>query len=107
MIVTATSRAVWIVPAVLLAVAIADWPYGYYQLVRFVVCSACAYLVYVEYQANRAVNFWVIALGAIAVLFNPIAPIHLPKDVWRWLDGLAAVALIAHLIFSRERKKAA
>lgn len=107
MSVTATSRAVWIVPAVLLVIAIGDWPYGNYQIVRFVVCGACAYLAYVEYQTNRAASVWGIAFGAIALLFNPIAPIHLNKDIWRWLDGSAAVALIAHLIFVRERRRAA
>lgn len=79
MSITATSRTVWIAPPVFLAVALGDWPYGYYQVVRFVVCSACAYFAYVEYQDNRAVNLWVFALGATAVLFNPIAQVHLRR----------------------------
>lgn len=105
MSVTATSRAVWIVPAAFLVVALADWPYGYYQLMRFVVCGACAYLAYVEYQTHQAVSAWAVALAAIAAVFNPIVPIHLTKEIWRWLDGISAVVIILHMILARERKQ--
>jgi hypothetical protein len=95
-------RAVWLVPALMCLIAITDLPYGYYQLVRFAVCGTCAFLAYSNFQSRRALNGWLILLVAIAVLFNPIVPIHLTKEIWRWVDGLVAVTLVVHLILVRE-----
>jgi len=34
-----------IIAALILLGALAPWPYGYYQLLRFVVCSVAVYMV--------------------------------------------------------------
>lgn len=88
-------------PAVLAVVAIGDMPYGYYQFVRVAVCVACTFLADLNFQSSRSLGGWVILLIATALLFNPIAPVHLSKAIWRWLDGLAAMALIGRMIFVR------
>ncbi len=33
-------------------------------------------------------------LGAVAVLFNPILPIHFSRDAWQVVDGLAAAVFL-------------
>lgn len=42
---------------------------------------------------------WVVVLGAIAILFNPIIPIYLGRGVWAPIDvisaGLMAVSGVA------------
>ena len=46
---------------------------------------------------------WAIALMLIAVLFNPILPIHLDRSTWFYLDLGAAGIFVAHLIFVRQK----
>ena len=88
---------VWIVPAVLLVLALLPWPYGYYTFLRLSVCAVSGWLTYEQWRHDNAVSGWVVALGATALLFNPISPIHLTREIWNVLDLAAAGLLIAHL----------
>ena len=71
--------AVWLVPTAALLLALFPLPYGYYTLLRIVVCGAAAYLAYRSFSASRRVTTWVLVLGALALLFNPLIPVHLEQ----------------------------
>lgn len=96
---------VWLVPAAMLLLAMAPLPYWYYTLLRLVVTGASAYLAYRQYEADGRVGAWTVALAAIALLFNPLIPIHLPRHVWAIIDPATAVLLIAHLLVWLRRSK--
>lgn len=83
------------VSVVMLFLALLDgWQYGYFTLLRFVVCATTAYVAYQAFMAE--VNpFWGWSLGAVAVLFNPFIPIYLSRDVWVIIDFVVALFLIA------------
>lgn len=86
----------WLPPWVLLAtavlafVAIGDFPYGFYRLVRWMVFSAGIA------AAFRLKNFpsWLWWMGIVALVFNPIFPFHFDKAVWRFLDAVAGVSFV-------------
>ena len=78
--------------AAALVLALAPWPYGYYQLLRFGVTAVAAYGTYLAYGAGQ--QGWMWGLAGLAVLFNPIAPIAFDREVWAFLDVAAAVALV-------------
>ncbi len=88
---------VWIVPAVLLVLALLPWPYGYYTFLRLSVCPVSGWLAYEQWRHDNAVSGWVVGLGATSLLFNPLLPIHLTREIWNVLDLAAAVLLLAHL----------
>ncbi len=65
------------------------WPYGFYVLLRLIVSGVAIYAIIVLGVSSPANA---VALAAIAILFNPILPIHLPKVMWVPIDlGVAAV----------------
>lgn len=77
---------------VMLLLAIPDLPYGYYTLLRWVVTASAIFLVYV---ASRLENkFWLFLMVIIALLFNPIVPIHLDKETWIIIDFVVAVLFL-------------
>ena len=80
------------VVAALLFIATAKLPYGYYTFLRFAVCGVGVYVAYVGYVGKRPWAAWTFA--AIAVVFNPLIPVHLTKQIWAWLDVAAGVAFI-------------
>lgn len=81
-----------VVAGIMLLLATASgWPYAYYQFMRFVVCAAAAYGAYTALQSDK--TGWVWVLGGIAILFNPIAPIHLDKESWVVPDIIAGIIL--------------
>jgi len=81
---------VWAIPAAMLIIALAPLPYGYYTLLRIVVCGAAAFLAWQTYTLEGQITGWVVLLGLIAALFNPIFPVHLTRDIWRIIDPFCA-----------------
>lgn len=67
-------------------------PYEYYTLLRWV-CSACfAYLTFKALSRDRPAWMWI--FGAVAVVYNPIWPLHLTRQVWTYIN-LTTIAFSA------------
>ena len=67
------------------------WPYGYYMLLRLVVCGVAVYGAVQAHNQDR--EGWTWLLGGMAVLFNPLIPVHLGKEAWVLIDLISAVLL--------------
>lgn len=74
------------IPAVMLLAALASWPYGYYTFLRLVVTACAIALVVVEYQRTDKFSVSSIPLIGIALLFNPLIPVHMKRDLWALID---------------------
>lgn len=79
----------------MLIASLGDWQYDYYTLMRVVVCVTGGWSAY-QYFTGDNEGMGVI-FGIIAVLFNPIAPIHLDRSLWAILDIAAAGVFIFSL----------
>ena len=79
--------------ALLLALAILHWPIGYYTVLRWSVCIISVVLTWTDVNAGR-IGWWSIAMVAIAILFNPLAPVYMSKSVWRPIDIVAAILFV-------------
>jgi len=88
----------------MLLVAIAPLPYGYYQFMRWVVCGVAVYIAVCAHRWGKAWTIWF--FGAIAVLFNPIFPIHLSREVWLPIDCVGALLFGFSPLFLRKRIEA-
>ena len=82
--------------------ALGDWPYGYYQLLRWLILGIGGYSAYLAYNSERKV--WVGIFGVIALLFNPIIPFYLSKDTWQFIDIVVAIIFFVSLFYKYERK---
>ena len=100
-------RLYFVVPAAMALLALMDMPYGYYQLLRLVVAAASAVIAVAAWQ--RASHAAVIAFGLLALIYNPIVPLHLKREIWEWVNiGTAAAFLVALAVFeTRERRSRA
>jgi hypothetical protein len=92
---------VWFVPALLLLIAVWRLPYGYYTLIRIMTCGVAVLIAVAGLQERPTVQTWSLPLFAIAVLFNPLVPIHLGRATWFYLDLGAAAIFVLHLVFVR------
>ncbi len=76
----------WILGALLLA-AIARLPIGYYSFLRLAVFAGGAVLVWQAWQAQRQLGVAAMLVALIALLFNPIVPVHFyDKGTWQVID---------------------
>ena len=66
--------------------------YGVYQLSKWGVCAAAIFGV------CNVKSGWRFALAAVAVLFNPILPIHFVRDTWQILNGVAAAVFLVPVV---------
>ena len=88
--------------AILLLLCLADMPYGFYTLVRFVSAFAFAYLSYDYFKSKKdGLGF---LFAALAVLFQPFFKIALGRTIWNVVDVIVAVGLV-YLIVSAFRQK--
>lgn len=94
--------ALWIIPAILLVVAVWRLPYGYYSFVRIVVCGSAAFIAVVSFREHAPTYVWPTLLLAIATLFNPFIPVFLARPTWFYIDLSTAIAFLAHLFIVRQ-----
>jgi len=86
-----------VIAALMLLQALDRNPYDYYTILRWVVCGVAIYVTWLALVAEKVSWAWV--YGIMAVMFNPIVPIHLNKQAWAPID-LAAAALMVISIFT-------
>lgn len=90
---TIFSRRLLVVPAAIAALmllgALGSGPYAYYTLLPWVTCSAAVIFALSGYSSGKVWAAWV--FGFIAILFNPIAPVYLSRQVWQPIDIGAAI----------------
>lgn len=93
------SKTLRIIGIILLLVAIPKLPYGYYTFLRFAIAGISVYMVYLS--AKNHLSHWAWIFGAIAVLFNPIIPIYLSKEIWVPIDIIVAVIYVISIFTIR------
>jgi len=91
-----------VIAGILLLIALDRLPYDFYTLLRFVVCGVTAYGAYLALELKR--KEWMWSFGIVAVLFNPIVPIHLRKDTWAFIDVGVAIFLFVSIFLFKDKK---
>ncbi|WP_404926564.1 DUF6804 family protein [Mesorhizobium sp. ORM16] len=87
-----TVRLVCICVAIASLLAVAPWPFGYYQLLRVVIFFAGIYCGVMVRRSNLGNQNLAWVLFGAAAIFNPFAPVHLPRELWAVLNvGAAAL----------------
>lgn len=89
---------------ILIVAAIGGQPYGFYTLLRWVVCPVCAYTA--VHTVAKEKTGWAWTFGVLAALFNPLLVVHLGRSVWAIVDIAAAmVTLLSIWTLDRTAKK--
>jgi hypothetical protein len=78
-------------------------PYGFFTILRFVVCAIGAYLAYKIYEYDNE-SLWVWVFGGIAILFNPIIPIYFQRETWVIIDLIVGVFLLVSIFMLKDNK---
>jgi len=85
---------------------IATLPYSFYMLLRCVATATALFLIVRE--GKRLPPIIVFLLVVVALLFNPLFPVHLGrkgKEVWQILDGVSGLIFVwASALCTRKRK---
>jgi len=96
---------VWAIPAVLLIIATLPLPYGYYTILRIVVCGFAVVVFFHTWENDTPTRIWPLTFAGMAILFNPLVPAHLDRAMWFYLDIGAAIVIVSHLMAVRIKSK--
>lgn len=75
-------------------------PYGYYVLLRIVICAIFAFLAFKAFEKDN--NAWVWMCGVTAVIYNPIVRIHLTREIWTAVNVVTIVLLGMTIVVLRK-----
>lgn len=98
-----TSLIVKLSLAALLLLCLADMPYGFYQLVRFLAMLSFAYFSYDYFKEKQDRLGFVFA--ALAILFQPFFKITLGRTIWNIIDVVVAIGLVCLAIIAYKKKR--
>lgn len=89
--------------AALSLIAIFHLPYGFYIFLRISVCACSIATAYLTFNDPKFKFIAWISI-AIAILFNPIIPIHLNKEIWSFFN-VAVAAFYSFLTMKLSKAK--
>lgn len=76
--------------------ALGEWPYGYYQLLRWVVTVAALLAIWVFLEKKQNI-LWILFFTGAVILFNPLAPINMLKENWAAFDLIFGLTFLGSL----------
>jgi len=83
----------WISPLIVIAIGLLPMPYGYYNLLRLVVCGCSLFYAVQNYKDENTTLVWV--FGFISILYNPVVPFHFyDKEIWTFINAITALIFI-------------
>ena len=74
---------------------------GYLELFNMLVCLSALLVVAEGFRGRK--YFWALGFVAIAVLFNPIVPVTLPRKMFLGLDSVCILTFLVSLALSRRQ----
>lgn len=91
-----------LLPIFLLALALLPMPYAYYQVMRWLVAGFAAFISWEIYQKPNLYQqilfkCFQAVFVLVAILYNPISPIHLPRDTWCIVNILSILVWVFYL----------
>lgn len=95
------AQPLWVAVAMLLWALLTFNPYGYYILLRWVVCAYCLWLGVAAWPT--VFRSWAPTIWVSALLYNPIAPVSFSRDTWSILN-VATVGLLVAFRFNAQRR---
>lgn len=89
--------------SILLLLCLADMPYGYFQILRFVSLIGFVILGFDAYQKKNQIE--VIIYIFLAILFQPLLKISFGRTLWNIIDFIVAIGLILSVFSLANRNK--
>lgn len=72
-----------LIPVFLLILApLISFPYGFYIFLRLIIAISAAVIIFHNFKISGGFNEISILFGIILILYNPIIPVHLSREIW-------------------------
>lgn len=75
-------------------------PYAFYIFLRWFILIISIYFLYLLKDIDDKLSLTVFA--SLAVIYNPIFPLNMKKDIWVFINVLSSIALIITIVFGKK-----
>jgi hypothetical protein len=89
-----STKLLWLITTLLVLALIPSMPYGYYPVMRWIVCTACVWLAVSAHKRQQ--EGWTWCWVALAGIYNPIMPVHASREVWAVVNIVTIVVIAAY-----------
>ena len=89
---------------VMLFAAFLPLPYGYFMLLRLVVTVVAIWSLVCCMNLDE--GGWAMGFGILALVFNPVFPIHLDRGLWSVIDVISAIFIWASMVSLKDKADA-
>jgi hypothetical protein len=97
-------KLIFLIPAIFLCIVpFFKFPYGIYTLLRIVVTLSSAFIIYDNYKRINNINLTIVIFSIILIVFNPLFPIRLNKEMWLPIDLITAAIFFYYYIEIRKK----
>lgn len=96
------SHHLFYIAAALMILAVIDFPYAYYQMLRFIGLIAFGIAAFVSFSSGQKILPYLLIL--FAILFNPFIKFYLGREAWMVVDVVAGMILTSWTIFTYKTK---
>jgi hypothetical protein len=97
-------KQILLIPGIFLCIVpFFKFPYGIYTLLRIVVTLSSAFIIYDNYKKINNVNPTIVIFSIILLVFNPIFPIKLNRELWLPIDLITAAIYFYYYIKFRKK----
>ena len=97
-------KLIFLIPGIFLCIVpFFKFPYGIYTLLRIIVTLSAAFIIYVNYKKINNVNSTIVLFSIILIIFNPVFPIRLNRELWLPIDLTAAAIYFYHYMKIRKQ----
>ena len=71
------------IPAgLLIASNLITFPVGFDTFVKMIICFSSGTIIFYGFKSAKGINETIIIFSLILILFNPVIPIHLERELW-------------------------
>ena len=70
-----------------------NFPYGFYEILKFVICGYFSYQAYLFYQKSKIQFSFIISL-ILAIIYNPLMKISFAKDEWHFINIITIIIIL-------------
>ena len=83
---------IFLIPGFLLIAApLISFPYGFYTFLRLTISISAGFIIYLRSKKINKVDTLSIIFAVIVILYNPIIPIHLTREIWMPINFISAI----------------
>ncbi len=89
-----------LIAIILLIGTLFDFPYFYYQILRWYIFIAFIFIIYNLYLIDKIkFNILIYIYWFIAIIFNPISPFYFWWDIWFIIDIITVFVIVFNIFY--------